>query len=116
MSDELRLWENYSACWSAEPTARLGALAAVAIEQIAYRDPGIEVGSRTELATYMQGFADAFPGHRFRIDEVLTHHDRSLAWWTQLGASGDAAASGVSTARHDGDRLADVTGFFVPVA
>lgn len=113
MSDALRLWENYSACWSAGPAERLDALAMVAAEEIAYRDPGIEVSSRAELATYMQGFADAFPGHRFRIDDVLTHHDRSLAWWTQVSASGDPVASGVSTARHDGDRLADVTGFFV---
>ncbi|WP_371641771.1 nuclear transport factor 2 family protein [Streptomyces mirabilis] len=79
MSDTQRLWNDYAACWSAEPADRVAALGAVAVDEVAYRDPGTEVGSLTELAAYMAGFAQAFPGHRFRIDEVLEHHDRSLA-------------------------------------
>ena len=105
MSDSQQLWENYAACWSADPGERLAALDAVAVA---------EVGGLTELAAYMTGFAGAFPGHRFRIDQVLDHHDRSLARWTQLGAHGEAAMSGVSTALHRDGRLADITGFFLP--
>ncbi|MFB8135375.1 MULTISPECIES: nuclear transport factor 2 family protein [Streptomyces] len=115
MSDAQRLWNDYAACWSAEPADRLGALGAVAVDEVAYRDPGTEVGSLTELAAYMAGFAQAFPGHRFRIDEVLEHHDRSLARWTQLGGQDETASTGVSAARHYEDgRLADITGFFLP--
>jgi SnoaL-like domain len=114
MSDSQQLWENYAACWSADPGERLAALGAVAVDDVAYRDPGTEVRGLTELAAYMTGFAGAFPGHRFRIDEVLDHHDRSLARWTQLGEHGEPAMAGVSTALHRDGRLADITGFFLP--
>ncbi|MFD7342344.1 nuclear transport factor 2 family protein, partial [Streptomyces violascens] len=83
-------------------------------QRFAYRDPGTEVGGLTELAAYMAGFAGAFPGHRFRIDEVVEHHDRSLARWTQLGEQDEPAMTGVSTALHRDGRLADITGFFLP--
>ncbi|PYC77844.1 nuclear transport factor 2 family protein [Streptomyces tateyamensis] len=114
MSDSQQLWENYAACWSADPGERPAALGAVAVDDVAYRDPGTEVGGLTELAAYMAGFAGAFPGHRFRIDEVLEHHDRSLARWTQLDEQGEPAMAGVSTALHRDGRLADITGFFLP--
>ncbi|MBT2454806.1 nuclear transport factor 2 family protein [Streptomyces sp. ISL-86] len=114
MSDSQQLWTNYAACWSADPGGRLAALRRVAVEDVAYRDPGTEVGGLTELAAYMAGFTGAFPGHRFRIDEVLEHHDRSLARWTQLGEQGEPAMAGVSTALHRDGRLADITGFFLP--
>ena len=114
MNDFQQLWTNYAACWSADPDERLAALGEVAVDDVAYRDPGTEVSGRSELAAYMTGFAGAFPGHRFRIDEVLDHHDRSLARWTQLGESGEPAMAGVSTALHRDGRLADITGFFLP--
>ncbi|MBD0673587.1 nuclear transport factor 2 family protein [Streptomyces sp. CBMA156] len=114
MSDSQQLWTNYAACWSADPAEQLAALGAVAVEDVAYRDPGTEVGGLTELAAYMAGFAAAFPGHRFRIDEVVEHHDRSLARWTQLGEQDEPAMAGVSTALHRHGRLADITGFFLP--
>ncbi|MDH6576200.1 nuclear transport factor 2 family protein [Kitasatospora sp. MAP5-34] len=114
MSDSQQLWENYAACWSANPGERITALGAVAVDEVAYRDPGTEVSGLAELAAYMAGFAGAFPGHRFRIDEVLEHHDRSLARWTQLSEQGEAAMTGMSTALHRDSRLADITGFFLP--
>ncbi|MFJ9522005.1 nuclear transport factor 2 family protein [Kitasatospora sp. NPDC101801] len=114
MSDTQQLWTDYAACWSAEPGERLAALGAVAVDEVGYRDPGTEVSGLAELADYMAGFAGAFPGHRFRIDEVLEHHDRSLARWTQLSEQGEPAMAGVSTALHRDGRLADVTGFFLP--
>ncbi|MFF9645310.1 nuclear transport factor 2 family protein [Kitasatospora aureofaciens] len=115
MSDTQRLWNDYAACWSADPADRIAALGAVAVDDVAYRDPGTEATGLTELAAYMTGFAAAFPGHRFRIDEVLEHHDRSLARWTQLGGQGETASTGISTAHHHEDgRLADITGFFLP--
>jgi hypothetical protein len=113
-SGERRLWDDYASCWSAEPDQRLGALAAVVVQEVAYRDPGTEVSGLDELAAYMTGFVGMFPGHRFRIDEVLAHHDRSLARWTQLDAGGQPVSKGMSAARHHGDRLADVTGYFLP--
>lgn len=106
------LWNDYAACWSADAGERAGMLTAVAVDQITYRDPATAVSGLTELAAYMTGFADAFPGHRFRIDDVLAHHDRSLARWTQLDERGQAVTTGASTALHHDDRLADVTGFF----
>ncbi len=114
MSDSQQLWTNYAACWSADPDGRLTALGAVAVDEVTYRDPGTEVSGLDELAAYMAGFAGAFPGHRFRIDEVHEHHDRSLARWTQLGEQDEAAMTGVSTALHRDGRLADITGFFLP--
>ncbi|WP_439678730.1 nuclear transport factor 2 family protein [Embleya sp. MST-111070] len=114
MSDSQRLWENYAACWSADPGERSAALRTVAVDDVAYRDPGTEVRGLAELADYMTGFAGAFPGHRFRIDEVVEHHDRSLARWTQLGEQDQPAMAGVSTALHRDGRLADITGFFLP--
>ena len=114
MSDSQQLWTNYAACWSADPDERLSALGEVAVDEVAYRDPGTEVNGLAGLAGYMAGFAGAFPGHRFRIDEVLEHHDRSLARWTQIGEQGEAAMTGVSTALHRDGRLADITGFFLP--
>lgn len=114
MSNSQQLWTNYAACWSADPSQRLAALRTVAVEDVTYRDPGTEVGGLTELAAYMTGFAGAFPHHQFRIDEVLEHHDRSLARWTQLSEQGQPAMTGVSTALHRDGRLADITGFFLP--
>jgi hypothetical protein len=115
MSDIQQLWNDYAACWSADPADRPAALGAVTVDEVAYRDPGTEVAGLTELAAYMAGFAAAFPGHRFRIDEVREHHDRSLAHWTQLDEQGEPASAGISTARHHEDgRLTDITGFFLP--
>ncbi|MEV4561527.1 nuclear transport factor 2 family protein [Kitasatospora sp. NPDC049285] len=115
MSDTRRLWHDYAACWSADPARRLAAPGAVAVDDVAYRDPGTEVADLTERAAYMAGSTGAFPGHRFRIDEVLEHHDRSLAHWARLDAQGESASTGISTARHHEDgRLTDITGFFLP--
>lgn len=114
MSDQQQLWDDYAACWSVDPSERLTALGAVAVDDVTYRDPGTEVGSLAELDAYMGGFAGAFPGHRFRIDEVLDHHDRSLARWTQVGPGGESVMTGVSSAVHRDGLLADVTGFFLP--
>ncbi|MGW2677657.1 nuclear transport factor 2 family protein [Streptomyces sp. NPDC001436] len=115
MSDTQQLWNDYAACWSAAPADRLAALAAVAVDGVAYRDPGTEVAGLTGPAGYMAGFAGAFPGHRLRIDDVLEHHGRSLARWTRLDEQGGPASAGISTARHHEDgRLTDITGFFLP--
>ena len=108
-----RLWDDYAACWSAETAQRAGGLASVVTDEIVYRDPATEAVGRDGLAAYMSGFAEAFPGHRFRIDDVRAHHSRSLARWTQLDAEGTAVMAGVSTALHHNGRLAEVTGFFL---
>ncbi|MCY0927980.1 nuclear transport factor 2 family protein [Streptomyces sp. H27-H1] len=113
MSDQRQLWDNYAACWSADPEIRLAALGAVVVDDVSYRDPQTEVSSLAELDAYMNGFAAAFPGHRFRIEDVFDHHGRSLARWTQLGPDGGAFMTGVSSAVHRDGLLADVTGFFL---
>jgi len=112
MNDELTLWKNYASCWSADPATRHAALALVAVGDVAYRDPGTETSGLDELVGYMDGFAGAFPGHRFRIDEVTAHHGRSLARWAQVDPAGATVATGASMALHRDGRLADVTGFF----
>ncbi|MFI2347515.1 hypothetical protein ACH492_10790 [Streptomyces sp. NPDC019443] len=61
MSDQQQLWDNYAACWSADPAIRLAALGAVAVDDVTYRDPGTEVGSLAELDAYMDGFARGVP-------------------------------------------------------
>ncbi|MFD9358675.1 nuclear transport factor 2 family protein [Streptomyces sp. NPDC060031] len=114
MSDQQQLWNDYAACWSADPAIRLAALGAVAVDDVAYRDPGTEVAGLAELDVYMNGFAGVFPGHRFRIEEVFDHHGRSLARWTQIGPDGETFMTGVSSAVHRDGLLADVTGFFLP--
>lgn len=112
MNSELTLWQNYAACWSADLDTRPGALALVAVDDVAYRDPGTETNGLAELAGYMEGFTGAFPGHHFRIDEVTAHHGRSLARWAQVDQDGTTVAAGASIALHRDGRLADVTGFF----
>jgi hypothetical protein len=114
MSDRQHIWDDYAACWSTDPSIRLTALGAVAVDDVNYRDPATEVTGLAELDAYMGGFAGAFPGHRFRIDEVLDHHNRSLARWTQVGPDGETFMKGMSVAVHRDGLLADVTGFFVP--
>ncbi|MEU3776950.1 nuclear transport factor 2 family protein [Streptomyces sp. NPDC032472] len=99
---------------SADPAIRLAALGSVALDDVTYRtrDPGTEIAGLAEPDAYMNGFAAAFPGHRFRIEEVYDHHGRSPARWTRIGPEGKVFLTGVSSAVHRDGLLADVTGFF----
>jgi hypothetical protein len=111
--DVKQQWERYAACWSMPAPERDSALPLVVGESVVYRDPGTELSGRAELGEYMGSFRAAAPGSRFVIDEVASHHGRSLAKWHHEGGDGEVLARGTSFARHDSDRLlVDVTGFF----
>lgn len=107
-------WNEYAACWSTPTEARRERLTQHVTDDIAYRDPLSEVITGVDpLSGYMGGFQEMFPGHRFSIQRVFAHHDRSLAWWEQLDQNGELVADGMSAARHDEDgRLTDIVGFF----
>jgi SnoaL-like domain len=114
VSDLSQRWHGYANCWSAEPEQRAGLLPDHVTDDVTYRDPGTEVAGRPALSGYMEGFRDGFPGNRFVIDHVDTHHERSLAHWRQVDDAGTTVLTGASVARHAPDgRLADITGFFL---
>jgi len=114
MSDLSLRWNDYASCWAAEPQERDCRLSHQVTDDVAYRDPGIEVAGRAALAGYMEGFRGSFPGNRFVIDHVDAHHERSLARWRQVDDAGTTVMTGASIARHAPDgRLADITGFFL---
>lgn len=110
----LQQWQAYAACWSTADAAREAALARHVSAEVRYRDPMAEVSGLDAFGTYMAGFADAFPGHRFEIDTVDAHHGRSLARWRQVDPAGETVVHGTSLAVHDdAGNLADITGFFL---
>jgi predicted ester cyclase len=108
-------WRTYARCWSASDIDRASCLNPQVSDDVQYRDPNIEVRSRDELSSYMAGFQSAFPGHRFEIDSVAAHHNRSVARWRQVDGAGCVVWEGISFAAHGDDgRFRDITGFFVP--
>jgi hypothetical protein len=111
--EPLAQWREYAACWTTAPTERSDQLRNVVDEAIIYRDPGTGADGVAALDEYMTSFGRAFPGARFVIDDVVHHHDRSLALWRQVSADGTTAVHGASVAIHGDDgRFLDVTGFF----
>ena len=110
---DIETWRRYAQCWSQPADERRAPLAQHVTDDVCYRDPNIEVAGRDALDAYMDGFQHAFPGHRFDIRDVVTHHDRSVAWWTQRDPGGTGVQDGISFAAHDtAGRLRDITGFF----
>lgn len=111
--EPMEQWERYAACWSMASTERGNALHDVVDQVVTYRDPGTTVAGLVAFGEYMDSFGSAFPGARFVIDDVLSHHERSLASWHQESADGTITMHGWSCAIHSDDgRLSDITGFF----
>lgn len=109
----LSIWRAYAACWSAPPDTRAEAIGSCLADDVRYRDPGDAADGVDQLASYMEGFRQAFQGTRFVIDRVDEHHHRSLAQWRQVAADESVQTRGASFAVHAEDgRLLDVTGFF----
>ncbi|GAA2866124.1 hypothetical protein Acy02nite_38840 [Actinoplanes cyaneus] len=107
------IWHAYAAAWTAPAAERRTLLERHVSPEVAYRDPGIEVRGRDELAGYMHDFGQAMPGLRFAIVAVDAHHDRSLAHWEMRDPDDVAVQNGISHAAHDAEqRLTDITGFF----
>jgi hypothetical protein len=107
-------WRKYARCWSAADSDRAASLKAQVAEDVRYRDPNADLQGIGGLSAYMAGFQGAFPGHRFEIDSVVSHHDRSLARWRQVDAIGGFVSEGISFAtHHDDGKFSDVTGFFL---
>jgi hypothetical protein len=108
-----QLWRRYAGCWSLPASERAAELPACVVEDVSYLDPQVSVGGLEGLRTYMEGFAQSFPGARFEIIEVLNHHDRSLARWCLRSRDGEIVQTGTSAAVHAADgRFAVITGFF----
>jgi predicted ester cyclase len=72
--EPMEQWERYAACWSMASTERGNALHDVVDQVVTYRDPGTTVAGLVAFGEYMDSFGSAFPGARFVIDDVLSHH------------------------------------------
>lgn len=106
-------WNKYAQCWSHEESERSTLLPERVTPDVRYRDVNVELAGEDALAAYMAGFQRAFPGHRFVIRDVVEHHQRSMARWSQVDPGGGVVIDGVSFALHDdAGRLYDITGFF----
>jgi len=106
-------WRSYASCWSAPDAQRTELLPQLTSADVSYRDPMTEVRGREAFSAYMKQFQNGYPGHRFDVERVDAHHDRSLARWQLIDPSGQPVQRGVSSAVHDEEgRLRDVTGFF----
>lgn len=109
------LWPRYAALWSADAATRARQMPQYLSADLRYSDPTQQIEGLAALDGYMAAFQDAMPGGTFRIDQVLHHHDRSLAHWQLVGPSGATVHHGISSARHDEDgRLREIAGFFLP--
>lgn len=109
----LETWRKYASLWSMPEDERDRAADAVLDAGVNYRDPNVDLHGTAALGAYMTGFRQGFLGHRFRIDDVSSHHGNSLARWTQVDADGNAVTKGTSHALHAADgRMHAITGFF----
>lgn len=107
------IWHAYATAWSAALPQRDDLLDRHVALEVAYRDPTAEVFGRGALSGYMHAFQQGFPGFRFAITAVETHHDRSLAHWKLHDADDVPVQDGISHAVHDATRrFTDITGFF----
>jgi putative intracellular protease/amidase len=62
----------------------------------------------------MAAFSDELPGHRFVIDRVAAHHQRSIAHWTLRAPDDGTVMTGTSAGTHaDDGYLVVINGFFV---
>ena len=88
-------------------------MAACLAPDVTYADPQISLCGARELADYMSGFGNSFPGHAFRINVVKAHHDRSIARWDLVDAAGGTVFPGISFGVVGGDgRFLSLSGFF----
>jgi predicted ester cyclase len=111
------LWPRYARIWSCDAATRAAEFPHCLSDEVRYTDPNTAVVGSAAFDAYMAGFQNAMPGCSFEIDEVVHHHDRSLAHWHLRGVDGSVLQKGISTARHaDDGRLAEIVGFFQPGA
>lgn len=107
------IWHAYATAWSAPLPQRDNLLDQHVCPDVTYHDPTTEVLGRGALSDYMHAFQQGFPGYRFVIAAVDTHHDRSLAHWKLHDPGDTPVQDGISHAVHDArHRLTDITGFF----
>jgi hypothetical protein len=107
-------WETYGSAWKAgtREEKRAALLASVA-RDCTYRDPVSELRGHDALVDYMLAFHQQIPGGHFVITYFCTHHDRSVAKWNMVDASGKALGDGVSYGEYGADgKLVAMTGFF----
>jgi len=113
MTNAEQLWQRYARIWSADEAMRGIELQACVEDGVHYADPNASIDGAVALSSYMRGFQANMPGCSFRIDAVLSHHERSISFWSLIGPDAQAVKKGTSFARHGADgRLADISGFF----
>lgn len=106
-------WDRYSASWSQPEAVRGAVLADLAMPDVTYTDPVVELSGPDAFSAYMGEFQQQFPGTRFEIIDVREHHQQSLANWKLIDSAGDVVMLGTSHARLAPDgRFRSFTGFF----
>ena len=106
------LWNQYAACWSADPDSRESELANCVTRDVQYQDPNTTIDGLSELSGYMEAFRSISPASSFRIETVLGHHDATMARWSLLDAEGRSIGTGASFASNREGLLGNITGFF----
>ena len=108
------IWQAYTEAWSVQdPARRTAALSKVVIPQVEYSDPLTKTSDAAELATYIGGFQQQYPGGSFSLRTFRYRSAESIAEWSMLDGKGAVVAEGVSYGRYAADgRLEKMAGFF----
>jgi hypothetical protein len=112
--DRRAIWETYAAAWKATTVeSKLAAIAESVSPACTYRDPTSQREGHAQLLEHMVEFHAQVPGGHFETKYFLAHHDRSIARWNMLSASGDVLGEGISYGEYGADgKLLTMTGFF----
>jgi hypothetical protein len=107
-------WIEYASAWSTEDDeARNNILQKRLAAGVVYTDPQTQLSGPEKLSEYMRQFQRGFPGRRFVIEEVISHHGSCLAHWRLQNERNEVEMKGASFAEVDRDgRLSRIFGFF----
>jgi len=107
-------WIEYASAWSTkDDEARNNILKQRLTSGVVYTDPQTQLSGQEKLSEYMQQFQRGFPGRRFVIDEVISHHGSCLARWSLQNERNEVEMKGASFAEVDPEgRLSRIFGFF----
>jgi hypothetical protein len=110
------LWNEYATAWSTpDRESRRQILEKRLTPDVQYTDPVTETSGYQEISDYMESFQTDYPGRRFIISEIITHHNSCLARWTMQNRESEIEMRGASFAEIGTDgRLRYIRGFFGP--
>lgn len=101
--------------WAAgDPEVRLGLLAEVCAEDVAYANPLMSCRGVVAFAELISNLTSAYPGHRpVRTSGVDAHHDAVRYEWTLRDPGGRVVIGGIEIVRFAPDaRLTSIVSFF----